>query len=579
MFEDIFPVDWEAFHFLRSKFLWLLIPVALIFIMGLINMRQEFSWKKVIAPHLRPFVIKKGSDGTKLSMQVILLLSLSFGILALAGPTWKKVEVPGKILETPVVILLDLSQSMMATDLQPTRLERAKFKINDFLKQNPQARVALVGFAGTAHTIVPLTRDYEIITSHIDGLSPNVMPFPGSDLEAAFVLADSVMNVTDAPGTVLVFSDDLDQDEFTAIQNFVQDNEDKVDILPMNTDAGADVPMPNSRAYFKDAEGNVVHSAIDKQVISQLSSLDRVSIHQLTLDDSDVELISKSISDNLKFTEKPEEKDNSWRDMGLLFVIPMLVLLLFWFRKGWVIYTLMFFVLSSCTDGSKIAGLWYTPDFQGQKLSEKGDYAQAAKRFEDPMRKGVANFKAGNYADAINDFKEDTTAHGAYNLGLAYFQSGDTLSARLAFQSAAELDPSFAPAQQINKQMQMIPHGEDSMTPAKAEEAKDGEDGNQGEAKDNNVPNESMENLGGGGQEATKKDMETQRQEETVSSNIHMGKELDEVPDDLNATTQQTGGKMLMRKIDDDPSLFLKKKFEFQVKEKKIKPKADGKKW
>ncbi|GAB3229492.1 VWA domain-containing protein [Algoriphagus aestuariicola] len=575
MFDGIFPIDWEAFHFLRAKFLWLLVPVLLLPLIGLLSMRQDLAWKKVIAPHLRPYVIKKGSEGAKYAMQLVLVLALSLGVLALAGPTWKKVEVPGQELETPVVILLDLSQSMMATDLQPTRLERAKFKISDLLKQNPQARVALVGFAGTAHTIVPLTRDYEIITSHIDGLSPSTMPFPGSDLENAFVMADSVMSVTTAPGTVLLLSDDLGEAEFEAIQQFVQANAGKVAVLPMGTDAGADVPMPHSKAFFKDSEGNVVHSSLDRQILSQLSSLDRVSVHDLTLDDSDVALISKSISDNLKFTEKPEEKDDDWRDMGLLLVIPMAFLLLLWFRRGWVMYGLVLILFSSCTDGSKFANLWYTPDFQGQKLSDRGDFAQAAQRYDDPMRKGVANFKAGNYAEAIEDFQQDTTAQGTYNLGLAYFRSGDTLAAMLAFQNAAELDPDFSPAQQANQQLQQMPRGESGMTPEKAEEANDGDQGKQAK----NRQNDSMEDLSGGGQEATKKDMETERNEETVTSNIHMGEELDEVPDDITASKQPMSDKMLMRKVDDDPALFLQKKFEYQVKKSKLKPKADGKKW
>lgn len=578
MFEGIFPVDWEVFHFLRPQFLWLLVPAVLFAVFGLLSMRQETSWKKVIAPHLRPYVIKKGSEKTKFLMQLVLLLALSFGILGLAGPTWKKVEVPGQELETPVVILLDLSQSMMATDLQPNRLERAKFKINDLLKQNPQARVALVGFAGTAHTIVPLTRDYEIITSHIDGLTPDVMPFPGSDLDAAFAMADSVMRVTDAPGTVLVFSDDLGEAEFGVIQNFIQGYPGRVEVLPMNTDAGSEVPMPHSRAFFKDADGTPARSSLDRLILSGLSSLDRVSVHELTLDDSDVALISKRISDNLKFNEKPEEKDEDWRDMGLLPVIPMAALLLLWFRKGWVIYSLALLALTSCTDGSKFANLWFTPDYQGQRLSDRDDFAQAAHRYEDPMRRGIANFKAGNYADAITDFQLDTTAQGAYNLGLAYFQSGDTLAAMLAFQDASELDPGFAPAQQANQQIRQMPRGEDDMTPQKAEEAQDGEQGEQGKQAQNRQ-NDSMEDLGGGGQEATKKDMETSRNEETVTSNIHMGKELDEVPEDISSAIQPMTGKMLMRKVDDDPALFLQRKFEYQVKKGNLKPKANGKDW
>lgn len=573
MFSDLFPIDWSVFHFLRPQFLWLLIPALILPLLGFLSIQREVSWKKIIAPHLRPYVIQKGNDRAKVAMNILLFFSLSFGILALSGPTWKKVEIPGQELETPMVILLDLSQSMMATDLQPNRLERAKFKIHDLFKHNPRARAALIGFAGTAHTIVPLTKDYEIILSHIDGLKPSIMPFPGSDLEAALVLADTVMSVTEAPGTVLIFSDDFSQSQIPVLQELTSNGNRKVILIPMNTNQGSEVPTFNGNGSLRDQNGNVVYSSLDEDVLAGVSSIENVSVQKLTLDDSDVELISAGIRENLKFQTQAEEKDDDWRDAGLLLVLPMALLFLLWFRKGWVVYALAPILLSSCAGDYNFSDLWFTKDYQGQRLMNKGQYDEAAGLFTEPMRKGVAYFKAGDYEDAIEAFKADTSAQGSYNLGLAYFQNGDTAAAMLAFGYAVEKDPTLQSAREARDQLQTMKGGTSEVNPEDAKES-------QPKQTAQNEQNKDLEDLSGGGQEATKEDMEKERKEETVATDIRKGKELEDVPDDMQTSSQQQDqSKVLMRKVDDDPALFLQRKFRFQVKKENIKPKPDETKW
>ncbi|SFU02270.1 Ca-activated chloride channel family protein [Algoriphagus locisalis] len=569
---DLFPIDWSEFHFLRPIFLWAFLPLLLTLLISLLSIRQEVTWKGMIAPHLRPFVIQKGNERMKVWMQLIGFVAMSLGILGISGPTWKKVEVPGQKLETPLVVLLDLSQSMLATDLQPTRLERAKFKISDLIKENPQARMALIGFAGTAHTIVPLTKDYDIILSHIDGLRPDVMPYPGSNLEDALTLADTLMSVTDAPGTVLILSDDIEDPEFELIRNFVQNSDNSVQLLAINTAGGAEVPNLSGRGTIKDEDGNVIVSALNENVLAQLNSLEQVTVNRLTLDNSDVELISNAVKKNLIFTEKPEEKDDDWRDAGFLLVIPMALLLLLWFRKGWVLYGLLLMVFTSCSGDKTFEDLWYTKDYQGQRLSDQGDFAAAAEEFEDPLRKGVAYFKAGDYEAAIQEFQADTSAYGAYNLGLAYYQNGDYDAAQGAFAEAEELDPSMDQASANKQKMGELSGGEKEVNPEDAQEA-------DPDQQADTQQNQSPEDLSGGGQEATKEDMEKERLSETVNTDVRKGKELDEVPEDIEANMQQQNSKVLMRKVDDDPSLFLKRKFEYQVKKDSLKPKSNARNW
>ena len=94
-----------------------------------------------------------------------------------------------------------------------------------------------------------------------------------------------------------------------------------------------------------------------------------------------------------------------------------------------------------------------------------------------------------------------------------------------------------------------------------------------------NEQNKSPEDLSGGGQEATKKDMEKERLEETVNTDVRKGKELDEVPEDFQSGKQDPAQKVLMRKVDDDPALFLQRKFRYQVKKDGVKPVKNLDKW
>lgn len=550
MFTDLFPIEWSEFHFLRPQFLWLIGAASLIFLISLFNLRQNISWKSVIAPHLRPYMVQKGSGHIKLLMNIFTFLFLTLGALALAGPTWKKVEIPGQQLETPLIILLDLGEGMLKEDIQPSRLERAKFKIIDLLEADPGARTALIAFAGSAHTVVPLTEDYEIIKSHIETLKPSVMPVRGHDLEEAFLLADSLVQKTTAPGTLLVFSDQLSDEDFGIVSQYLQSSTNQLRWVPAR--AMGDLSEEDGQTF--------------QTTLSQLSSLDRVNIHPMTLDKSDMEAIRDQVKNNLIFTEKPEDSADDWRDAGILLIIPMIVLLLFWFRKGWVLYGLVLVIFTSCGEVETFEDLWYTTDYQGQKASNQGDFEKAAALYSDPMRKGVAYFKAGNYEDAIREFRQDTSANGQYNLGLSYYQNGDYDLAELAFGKAVELDPNLEEAKNAQQLAStIVGENKETLDPNQAEELE------QKQAQ-NNIENKDPEDLGGGGQEATEKDMETQRKEETVTTDIRKAEELDEVPDDLKMNSEKMDpGKVLLRKTDDDPSLFLQKKFQFQIKKREKK--------
>lgn len=560
-------INWEAFHFLRPEYLWLLVPAFIALILGLITIRRQEKWQKNIAPHLRKYVIHKGSEKKIKGLRIFTIIIIALAVLGLAGPAWEKIQIPGQILETPVVIVLDLSQSMMAEDLQPNRLERAKFKIYDLLKANPQARIALIGFAGTAHTIVPLTADYSILKSHIDGLRPGIMPVGGTNLQEAIQLADTLILPVKAPGRIIIFTDDFTDETFSIIKNQIINNEAVIDILPVNTVAGADIINPETKLPFKNKQGKVVHSSLNQSVLKKLSALDQVNVHSLTLDNSDMQLLAKLIKDKLSFREKETEKEDEWEDRGLIFIIPLAFLVLLWFRKGWVIFSLILMInLTSCNDvDTSFNDLFLTKDYQAQREFDKGKYEEAAKLFQSPMHQGVAWYKAGRYEEAIKAFEQDSSAVGAYNLGLAYFKNGDYAQAAVAFENALELNPQMGDAAKNKELMQQLITGTEEPLSDEAQELKE-----KKAAK--NRQNKDMEDLGGGGQEATKKDMEKERKEETAVTGKRKGKEMEDVPENFESGKGKGLENIYMQRIDDDPSLFLKRKFRYQLKKGMVSP-------
>ena len=573
MTETLTNINWNDFHFLRTDFLWLMIPALVALIIALLGLKERIKWKSVIAPKLRPFMIKKGSERIKKWMHILLFLLISVAILGAAGPSWRKNELPEQILETPLIITLDLSQSMMADDIQPSRLERAKFKLLDLFEAKPGARTALVGFAGTAHTIVPLTRDYKIISSHLQSLSPDIIPYPGSDLRNGLILADSLCNDTSAPGTILIVSDDISEQTFSLLQSMSIDNKNRFVLMPMNTPGGATIPGKRKGSTYKDSQGKPIISSMDNTILQKIGSLENVEISALTLDKSDVQILSKKISENLEFNEDEEEQEENWKDDGLWLSVPFAFLVLLWFRKGWVIYGLLIMTtLSSCGKKSEFVDLWVSKDYQAQTHYQNEEYSEAGSLYTDPLRKGIAFYKAGDYQQAIESFKIDSTAMGSYNLGLAYYQNGDYAAAAQAFDQAIQLDPELEEAKKSKQSAQNLIPGTDPMTTEEATEVPE-------EKQAQNIENKDTEDLGGGGQEATEEDMKKERKEETVGTDTRTGKEMEEVPDDFKSGKGDNSQKVLMRKVDDDPALFLKRKFKHQVKTDTLKPKANLSPW
>ncbi len=552
-------IDWAEFHWLRPEWLWGLIPAAVVFLILFVVRRKEERWTKRIAEHLRPFVLRTGNHWAMRWPRFLLLLGLVVMVLAIAGPTWDKQEKPGRVTETALFVLLDVSQSMLVDDLQPNRLERAKFKIKDLIKANPGARMSLVAYAGSAHSVVPLTNDYDNLLVFLDDLHPKIMPIAGSDLEQALLSTDSLLARIEAPSTRLIFTDDVSTTNNQLLAQY--DGEDQFLVVPMATPAGGAVPRPGSTRPLM-VNGNRLDSRLDVALTEQLASLPNTSVINLTLDDSDMGLVAAQTRKNLEFQESPDKLEELWVDAGYFITIAVAVFVLFWFRRGWIVVGASCWLLIATSCDVPTRDWFYTADYQGQQLYDREEYLAAAEAFKDPVRKGNAYYRAGEYAAALMEFEKDTTAASSYNKGLTLMKMGRFQSAAMALAEAAAKNEQF---DGVNNDFQAWLSSQQDVRPEEIPDSAPPE----GEQMENRSP----EDLSGGGQEATEEQMQQERLAEEAATEMRTAEELDELPPDfdMSAGERQDAKNILLRKTSDEPGEFLRRKFRYQARKHGLK--------
>jgi len=569
----IISFTWEGLWFLRPQWLWGFIAVAAIGTMFIFSHRREAQWKRSFSATLLRYLLVPGTRRQSLWPRVILILLLSLMILALSGPTWEEREHPGERSEAAMVILLDLSKSMEAEDIQPKRIDRARMKIRDLFDAQPNIRTALVAFAGSAHTVVPFTKDYRAIERQMEALNMNIMPLQGTNLPEAFALADSLLGRVEAPSFILLVTDRIAAGEEDLIRQSAGNN--RVEVMIIATPGGA--AIPEGRGVVRDASGEPVIAGFDPAVLEVLGRVPGIDIITVTLDDTDVKILAMNIRRNLEFTETPEQAETDWKDAGYWLLAPMLLLTLFWFRKGWLVqWCWILLLMSSCSadrEGS-LEGLFRTRDQQGQRLYQKGEWENAGSRFESAAWKGMAYAEAGDLDKAVDAFSRETNAAGFYNLGVVYVKMGDAEAARDAFQAALELDPELQPAE---KNLQVVNHVLDSIHMVLAENGEHPEDTHQ--------PEKFQET-----QESPDEKEKAEQSDETYKGKgdvTEMGtREVDEesvdffdtgnqpVPFDQEGTPQA-----LIRQMEENPSVFLRRKFAHQLRKRKPSETTDEEDW
>jgi Ca-activated chloride channel homolog len=440
------------FHFLRP--LWLLVIPFAILIYLAHSFREDIRarWRNVIAPELLEHLIVKKTGRWTVRPIHMILLGLVLSGIALAGPTWHREKPPFTEDKAPLVVAVDLSQTMDAIDLDPTRLERAKLKIHDLLKVRNGAPTALFAYAGSAHLVVPLTADDQLFFMYLDALSTSIMPKRGKNTAQALAAVQDLLSQVDVPGTVLFVTDGIEPSSHPALQKFLDSGKNSILVLGVGTSRGGPV-RASANQFVEDSSGRRLFSKLDVDALESLGSIG-VPATTLTLDNTDVEWIQRRVQSHLQ-TALEKNTQTQWVDEGYWLLIPIAALAALWFRKGWTVQWsraafafLIFFPLPTADDlRHRFLDLWLTPDQQGRYYFEKGNYAVAADRFADPMWRGITFTYTGDYNAALNQFALAETPEAWYNQGNALAHLYKLPEAVHAYEQALHLRPDWREAQ------------------------------------------------------------------------------------------------------------------------------------
>ncbi len=327
--------DFSNFHFLRPMWLWALIPAVGLWVLMLLEQSSRWRWRTAIAPHLLEHLVRQPKRRPWTRPTLFALPCFAIITLALTGPTWERQKTPFVQDEAPLVVVLDLSESMNAIDVQPTRLQRAQQKIRDLLAVRSGARTGLIAYAGSSHMVLPLTDDAKVIETYLVSLETGLMPVAGKDSIKALKLAEEMLAKETAAGTILFVTDGIAEKYAPAFAEHKKISQHQVLVLAVGTSKGGPVRL-GKEGFLKDARGQRVISALDRQGLEALERRAGVYVLGATLDDRDVEKLVRKVNTHLKSVQAVDERV-PWEDYGYYLVFSAVPLSLLWFRKGWTV--------------------------------------------------------------------------------------------------------------------------------------------------------------------------------------------------------------------------------------------------
>jgi Ca-activated chloride channel family protein len=295
--------------FLRPAWLIALLPALLVGLLLWHRAKAGHGWKRWIDPELLDALLVGGNAGRRVGPLPLLLAGWVIAIVALAGPSWRNQPSPFAEDQAVLMISLKVAPSMGARDVPPSRQERAAQKIADLLEARSGARHGLVAYAGSAHLVMPPTRDSSVMLEMLPDLEPGLMPKSGEDAAAALDLARRQLERADAAGAILLVADGFRDPDLEALAEHRRSGGAPVHVLAVGGD-------PTTAAAAEAGGG---------------------SVFELTADTADVDALARRVQQTAR---RPSQGEGEKReDGGHWLLVPLALLSLHSFRRGWVVDT------------------------------------------------------------------------------------------------------------------------------------------------------------------------------------------------------------------------------------------------
>ncbi|MGY2263275.1 VWA domain-containing protein [Pseudomonas sp. SDO55104_S430] len=439
------------FHFLRPLWLLLLPFAALLPLLWRRSRDLQRSLRGNIAEHLLPHLLITPQDHQWLRPVHLVCALLMLGALAAAGPTWEQDRPDFLENRAPLIIAMDLSPSMDASDVQPTRLEAAKHKVHDLILRRTGARNALIAYAGSAHLVLPATDDPALLDTFIQALSTNLIDKPGKDVGAVIEQAKRLLAAEQSPGTLLLITDGADTSALAGLDKLLDNTDLQVLILAVGNEDGGIIRNASGQPRT-DSNGRPTLGTFDQAALKQLASALDAPLGSLTLNNDDLDWIDLHAQQHFQATDD-HLRELHWKDAGYWLCWPLLLIAFFSVRKGWSLNWMPALLLAvglsvapSPAQANVLTDAFFTPDQQGRWAFEHEHFPQAAAHFVDPYWKGIAAYNAADYDLALASFARLQTPQAYFYLGNIYVRRFKFDEAIAAYTEALKLQPQFPEA-------------------------------------------------------------------------------------------------------------------------------------
>ncbi|WP_335338208.1 tetratricopeptide repeat protein [Lacimicrobium alkaliphilum] len=494
---------------------------------------------------------------------------------------------------------------MRATDVTPDRLTRARYKAIDLIKQITEGETGLVAYAGDAYVISPLSSDSETLISLIPALSPEIMPMPGSDPQSGLQLATELLQSAGyQEGEIFWITDGVEMAQVAPLTRLINQSNYRLSVLAVGTEEGAPIKLQNGE-LMKDGSGSIVIPRLDKDNLQLIARNGGGVFSELRPDDGDIDnLINQSLLGRDK-AEKEQKEDNQgdqWHEAGPYLLLILLPLAAYGFRRGLLSVAMLYLLLPVFYTPSAQAGLWddlwLRADQQGQNAFKKKDYDTAAETFRDPLWRGSAHYREGNYEAALEAFSASEGPQAWYNQGNALAKLGELDQAIEAYEKALKADPEHKDArfnkelleQQKEQQEQQEQQSSDSSDQQQSSEDnqqqqdqnQQGENQNeQGQQDQQQSPENSQDDQQQSEQQSEQQQEQQQEQQEQQQSaeesdsteqdeaEQQQSSQAQEQPLSDEEREQQQRLEKLLRRVPDDPAYLLKRKMMLENQQRR----------
>ncbi|MDU8360055.1 VWA domain-containing protein [Pseudomonas syringae group sp. J309-1] len=565
---------------------WLLLLPLLGWLLWQLWHRQKRAgrWQMILPAAFHSVLLSGGRGRDSKKPWVVLGIAWLLALLALLGPGWQRVEQLSQKPVDPLVVLLELTPEMLATDAPPTRMEQARRKLLDLLQARSDSQTAIIVYAGSAHTLVPLSDDQITIRNLLDAVKPSIMPQAGHRADLAVHKALALLKQGElGRGRLLLIGSSLSEQERQGIRQALAGQSPPLLILGVGTAEGAPVEQEKG-GLLKDDQGAILLPRLDSASLTDFVGQVGGQYRQLRMDDQDLRELGLLDSPKQVQSDGQLIQLDSWSDQGYWFLLPLLLLAACAGRRGWLLCLPLLLVLPQNSYAFDFADLWLRPDQQGQRLLEEQRPAEAAQHFENPQWKGIALYQAGDYASAAQRFAEGSSAADHYNRGNALAHNGDLEAALDAYEQALESQPDLQPALQNKALVGQALEQKKAAEPDDADQAQTRDDDNDGE----NPQNQAAASQRSENQQATESaeansaDGEPSPGESSAQTkgNPQSGSPMDDEettrppirPADGNINGERRQAlEQWLRQIPDDPGELLRRKFWYEQQQRQEK--------